>query len=256
MNHEEKINLLNNNTKWINIVARDLFKSYPFNNKIELSDVYNELYLTVYNMLDNYNPKKMALSNYIKQYASKEATRVLYRNNLNYTLSYNSIQIVRTYLSMNKSMDRNEVIKELKSKYPNVSLEGIQLAIDSYSQDGRSIQEDEIAYNKVDISDKIDTINLYKKFNNFGKYLDKRELEMIKLHYGLGYNEPMTLREIGKIYGCSYENVRRLINRGCIKLRDRYENSKMIGVISNEKRQERKNRKIKGFVNSRGFKNR
>jgi len=49
--------------------------------------------------------------------------------------------------------------------------------------------------------------------------LEEREKEIIKLRYGLAGNNPLTLKEIGQMYGITRERVRQIEERTLFKLR-------------------------------------
>jgi len=48
--------------------------------------------------------------------------------------------------------------------------------------------------------------------------LDTREARVLRLRFGLGNNEPMTLKAIGKRFGLTRERVRQMEQRALAKL--------------------------------------
>ncbi|MCH5280678.1 MAG: RNA polymerase sporulation sigma factor SigK [Lachnospiraceae bacterium] len=58
-----------------------------------------------------------------------------------------------------------------------------------------------------------------------GGALSKRELEVIKLRYGLGSDHEMTQREIGKLLGISRSYVSRIEKKALRKLREAFEDT-------------------------------
>jgi RNA polymerase primary sigma factor len=50
-------------------------------------------------------------------------------------------------------------------------------------------------------------------------HLDSREAEILRMHYGLGQREPMTLREIGEVFSITRERVRQIENEALRKLK-------------------------------------
>jgi RNA polymerase primary sigma factor len=51
------------------------------------------------------------------------------------------------------------------------------------------------------------------------KYLTEKEIELVMLRYGFNGGKPMILRELAKIYGCSYEMINIRLRRVNEKLR-------------------------------------
>ena len=59
--------------------------------------------------------------------------------------------------------------------------------------------------------------------------LDKREIKILKLRFGMYDGEPRTLEEISREFGVTMERIRQLINKALDKLR----NHKEIGAFKN-----------------------
>ena len=49
--------------------------------------------------------------------------------------------------------------------------------------------------------------------------LPHRERKVIELRYGLGGEEPMTLEEVGRVFGITRERVRQIENRTLMRLK-------------------------------------
>ena len=52
--------------------------------------------------------------------------------------------------------------------------------------------------------------------------LDVRERQIIRWYYGFGGHEPMTLEDIGNMWGLTRERIRQLRDRGLEKLRAQF----------------------------------
>lgn len=85
--------------------------------------------------------------------------------------------------------------------------------------DGSSITLiDIIPYDETPISDKLETKNKISQLMKYLKLLDKRELEILILRYGLMGQEEMTQKEIAKKYGISRSYVSRIEKRALSKI--------------------------------------
>ncbi|HHU28866.1 TPA: RNA polymerase sporulation sigma factor SigK [bacterium] len=85
--------------------------------------------------------------------------------------------------------------------------------------DGSSITLiDIIPYDETPISDKLETKNKISQLMKYLKLLDKRELEILTLRYGLMGQEEMTQKEIAKKYGISRSYVSRIEKRALSKI--------------------------------------
>ncbi len=70
-----------------------------------------------------------------------------------------------------------------------------------------------------DVEEHVMQDTLEKEISELLKKLPEKERKVIELRFGLGGNEPKTLREIGEILGVSRERVRQLETRALRKLR-------------------------------------
>ena len=61
--------------------------------------------------------------------------------------------------------------------------------------------------------------NFSQAIENCLSKLNDREAKIVRLYYGLGYDEPMTLQQIGSAFGISRERARQIRNRAIEKLK-------------------------------------
>lgn len=66
--------------------------------------------------------------------------------------------------------------------------------------------------------------SLYIEINDVLNTLLPREADVIRLFYGLGEKQPMTLEEIGQIFGLTRERVRQIREKGIRRLRNSSKN--------------------------------
>jgi len=50
--------------------------------------------------------------------------------------------------------------------------------------------------------------------------LDERDRDVVKMRFGVGYNQSFTLDEIGKSFGLTRERIRQIEKRALQKMRD------------------------------------
>jgi RNA polymerase primary sigma factor len=75
--------------------------------------------------------------------------------------------------------------------------------------DHRTLPPDEVVERAVELESLADRLS----------ELDEREASILRLHYGLGDLEPLTLREIGERFGVTRERVRQIENEALRKLK-------------------------------------
>lgn len=105
-------------------------------------------------------------------------------------------------------------IEEVKNaiKKETISLDTLvtdDLCIQDYVEDKTYISPENSTQNKLKEKDVIKLINK----------LDKREQEIIKRRFGIDYEEPKTLEQIGKVMGFSKERIRQIEGIALQKLR-------------------------------------
>ena len=89
-------------------------------------------------------------------------------------------------------------------------------------KDGNALTLIDVIADECDISEKIDTkIKLEKLRSILDSTLDRREMQIIELRYGLNGSEELTQREIAKALNISRSYVSRIEKAALLKLRRR-----------------------------------
>ena len=78
------------------------------------------------------------------------------------------------------------------------------------------IKADESHDSAFDELDKIETLNL---LNSWLLRLSKQERSVVILRYGINYEKPRTLNEVGRIFGLTKERIRQIEVKALKKLR-------------------------------------
>ena len=184
----------------------------------------------------------------------------MYQKLRNYTKAKNKLK---------EQLKREPTTEEIKEEL-GVSLAAItQLQI--YQKDTISInspvKEDEteeledflISPNSSPDNEVIDNLlssyvsNLLEKSN-----LTEKELDIIKLRFGLNNNTPMTLEEIGKMYNNTRERIRQIQNNALKKLQipaERMELDEYIGASTNNKSTQTNNHQKVKVINRNSKRN-
>lgn len=119
----------------------------------------------------------------------------------------------------------NEILmhfRNLKKSSQNVSLED---AVD-IDKDGNTLKLMDLLSIDDDFADNLDKkLNLQKINKYLTETLTKRELQIIKLRYGLNGSKPLTQREVSSIMNISRSYVSRIEKKALEKLKERYDNN-------------------------------
>lgn len=117
----------------------------------------------------------------------------------------------------------NEILmhfRNLKKSSQNVSLED---AVD-IDKDGNTLKLMDLLSIDDDFADNLDKkLNLQKINKYLTETLTKRELQIIKLRYGLNGSKPLTQREVSSIMNISRSYVSRIEKKALEKLKARYD---------------------------------
>ena len=199
--------------------------------------------------------------------------RSIEKKSRNIKLSANMYQKLRNYTKaknkLKEQLKREPTTEEIKEEL-GVSLAAItQLQI--YQKDTISInspvKEDEteeledflISPNSSPDNEVIDNLlssyvsNLLEKSN-----LTEKELDIIKLRFGLNNNTPMTLEEIGEMYNNTRERIRQIQNNALKKLQipaERMELDEYIGASTNNKSTQTNNHQKVKVINRNSKRN-
>lgn len=117
----------------------------------------------------------------------------------------------------------NEILmhfRNLKKSSQNVSLED---AVD-IDKDGNTLKLMDLLSIDDDFADNLDKkLNLQKINKYLTETLNKRELQIINLRYGLNGSKPLTQREVSSIMNISRSYVSRIEKKALEKLKARYD---------------------------------
>ncbi len=115
----------------------------------------------------------------------------------------------------------NEILMYFRNQRKTAQDVYISDPIDT-DKEGNALTLIDVIADKSDIVEELDTKFKLKKLKKIlYKTLDKRELEIIELRYGLGNNQELTQREIAKKLGISRSYVSRIEKSALEKLKKR-----------------------------------
>ena len=123
---------------------------------------------------------------------------------------------------MNISPDKIEVFLSAYSK--TISIESGLEREDGKDLNVADILEDE----KASVYRTIEEKSLQDDIENVISTLKEREQEVVRMRYGLGNTDKMTLEEIGNLYGVTKECIRQTELRALKKMRDSYESREIL----------------------------
>ena len=141
--------------------------------------------------------------------------------------TYNTGRSIKFATYAAKCID-NEVLMHFRSLK--------KTAMDVYMDDPIDTDKDGNAMTLMDIiavdDCMLDTIDTRIKCSTLGEFmkecLDKRELEIISSRYGLGGKKPLTQKEVAEKLNISRSYVSRIEKKALDKLKNKYDNSKLL----------------------------
>lgn len=113
------------------------------------------------------------------------------------------------------NMDTNKIETFLSAYSKSISIESGLEKENGRDMNFADILEDE----KASVTRDVEFKNLQKDINMVVSTLKEREQEVVRLRYGLGDGDRMTLEEIGNLYGVTKECIRQTELRALKKLR-------------------------------------
>jgi RNA polymerase primary sigma factor len=138
-------------------------------------------------------------------------------------------KVRRISLMLTEALGREPTDEELAEEVglPRQKLAMIKLAsqrptsLDAPVNEGESTEYSEVigderASNPLDIL--VDK-NLHGQLNGLLDLLDERERRIIDIRFGLAGTKPMTLEEVGTLFGVTRERIRQLQNSAIVKMR-------------------------------------
>jgi len=145
-----------------------------------------------------------------------------------------SIKIDSVYLSLKETLGREPKYEEIKEKLDELGIKINEDTIKSlflvkrYSvsldtpvdeEEGTSFIDFITKHGTKDIEKKLFEEELKKEIEDILSHLNERERFIIIKRFGLDSEEPMTLRDIGKLLGISRERVRQIESKALRKIR-------------------------------------
>ena len=115
-----------------------------------------------------------------------------------------------------------EIVQKSKGKPIRISKDiPVEKMLSFDSKEIRLLESD------YDINDIDDKIGIKKEVDDSLNTLKEREREVIKLHFGIGISEPLTLKDIAKRLGLSPERTRQIKEKAIRRLRHRSRSEKL-----------------------------
>ncbi len=138
-------------------------------------------------------------------------------------------------LSKKMRVSIDTIYKYERLEHDTISLNMIVGDEDSELEDFISLSTESIdnQFIEEDLKDVIE--NLLKNSN-----LTTKEIDILKLRFGIGTNDPKTLEETGKIYGVSRERIRQIQEKALKKIRRSY-NVKELAIYMDNPKEAQKN---------------
>ncbi len=136
-----------------------------------------------------------------------------------------SCEIQKSVAAKKINVDENKI-----DAYLNAFSQGISLETSSHEdKDGKSMAFSEIIEDvRENVERTVENIELKRDIETVLDFLKGKEQEVIKLRFGLNDREPMTLQEIGNIYGVTKECIRQMEKRAIKKIFDREETKELL----------------------------
>ena len=126
--------------------------------------------------------------------------------------------------------------------YKYERLEHDTISLNMIVGDEDSELEDFISLSTESIDNQFIEKNLKDVIENLLKnsHLTTKEIDILRLRFGLGTNDPKTLEETGKIYGVSRERIRQIQEKALKKIRRSY-NVKELAIYMDNPKEAKKN---------------
>lgn len=138
-------------------------------------------------------------------------------------------------LSKKMRVSIDTIYKYERLEHDTISLNMIVGDEDSELEDFISLSTESIDNQFIEENLKDVIENLLKNSN-----LTTKEIDILKLRFGIGTNDPKTLEETGKIYGVSRERIRQIQEKALKKIRRSY-NVKELAIYMDNPKEAKKN---------------
>ena len=149
-------------------------------------------------------------------------------------------------LKFNREPTFEELSKKMRVSidtiYKYERLEHDTISLNMIVGDEDSELEDFISLSTESIDNQFIEENLKDVIENLLKnsHLTTKEIDILKLRFGIGTNDPKTLEEAGKIYGVSRERIRQIQEKALKKIRRSY-NVKELAIYMDNPKEAQKN---------------